>query len=191
MLIVVFPQSHRRAASSSSWSSLCMMIQLALPSVGLASQTTESVGGTCFVSSPHSFAQPLSEGCCPRRGLRHVSSGDTWVLLWHELSPGSPQVLILLEGACVPLRLAQAVCLTESSRGQGSFPAFRPTSARCHWRRAPCILAVEVSWFMTSISSRLFRVACARLRLLTPAAVAAVADHLVVRGYHSTNSALC
>ena len=52
----------------------------------------------------------------------------------------------------------------------------RPTSARCHWSRAPWhLLAVEVSWFMTSISSRLFRVACARLRLLTLAAVAASA----------------
>ena len=54
---------------------------------------------------------------------------------------------------------------------------FRPTSARCHWRRAPWhLLAVEVSWFMTPVSSRVFCVA--RLRPLTPAAVAACADQV-------------
>ena len=41
------------------------------------------------------------------------------------------------------------------------------------------------SWFMTSISNRLFRIACARLRLVTPAAVAASADQ-VPRGQLGT-----
>ena len=55
--------------------------------------------------------------------------------------------------------------------------ASRPTSARCRLDRAswPCS-AVEVAWFARPISSRLLRIA--RLRLLTPAAVAASADRV-------------
>ena len=72
--------------------------------------------------------------------------------------------------------------------------SFRPTSARCSPRSCSVALLYRrvrfVSWAISL--SRLLRVARARLRLVTPAAVAASLTRcLVVSGHHSTISAFC
>ena len=50
------------------------------------------MGGTRF-SFTTLVCSILFEGCCRRRRSRHVSSDDTWILLWYALPCGTGPVL--------------------------------------------------------------------------------------------------
>ena len=95
--------------------------------------------------------------------------------------------------ACTPVRSTGAATLRAPPTLCGAlFPrASRPTSARCHCGRAPWpCSAVEATWLIRPITSRLLRVA--RLRLLTPdccSCCVLLTKCLAVSGHHSTSSA--
>ena len=139
------------------------------------------------------------------RRLRLTELGCAWLLavvselLWVFSSFTTPCALSAelftsphLFGS-VPALLCETLVpqpFVHHSRGEALFRrAFRPPSARCHWRRAPWpCSAAEDAWLYGPISSRLFRVA--RLQLVSPAVAASLTSCLVVSGHHSTNSTL-
>ena len=142
--------------------------------------TLRNLGSSDPPQSPLSFCSCFSHRaflvfhtlCVGTRALSTELSPSPHAACGWELTSWSPC-------ACSPVRGTGAATLRYHSRCCEALfrRASRPTSARCRLDRAPWpCSAVEVAWFARPIPSRLLRVA--RLRLLTPAAVAASADQV-------------
>ena len=97
--------------------------------------------------------------------------------------------------ACTPVRgSGAATLLVQPTLCKAFFPRASGRRLHCvHLDRAPWLCsAVEFAWLARPFPSRLLRLARARQRLVTPAAVAASLTRcLVVGGHHSTISAFC
>ena len=119
------------------------------------------------------FSFPIAaRGCLlPPLSFSRLHTVCVWALVLCPQSFSSPHAAcgwdaVVLESVCLLLRARHS-----RRNPAGTTHVVRP----CFYGLQALLRAVEVSWFMTSISSRLSRVACARQRLLTPAAVAASA----------------
>ena len=142
--------------------------------------TLRNLGSSDPPQSPLSFCSCSSHGaflvihtlCVSTRALSTELFSSPHAACGWELTHWSPC-------ACSPVRGTGAQpCGHHSRCCEALFRrASRPTSARCRLDRAPWPCSVvEVAWFTRPILFRLLRVA--RLRLLTPAAVAAYADQV-------------
>ena len=195
LLATPTPQSHPRTASFPPRGHPCTLIRLALPSVGRATWIASFVLWQRLMT--HGLDSPVARGFIWRHSA--ASPQEPFACSFHRALLVSTAVCgcdaVLLESACTPVRgTGTATLRVPPTLCRALFP--RASGRRLHvvhLDRAPWPCStVEFALLAGPFLSRLLRVARARLRLVTPAAVAASLTRcLVVSGHHSTISAFC
>ena len=195
LLATPTPQSHPRTASFPPRGHPCTLIRLALPSVGRATWIASFVLWQRLMT--HGLDSPVARGSIWRHSA--ASPQEPFACSFHRALLVSTAVCgwdaVLLESACTPVRgTGTATLRVPPTLCRALFP--RASGRRLHvvhLDRAPWPCStVEFALLARPFLSRLLRVARARLRLVTPAAVAASLTRcLVVSGHHSTISAFC